>query len=412
MKLFWSWQADTPGNIGRHFVRDTLAEAVEVLKQPETVEEPSEAERRAMLHLDHDRKNVPGTPDLAPTILKKIEQSTVFIGDVTLVGRPLANASGAKGAKAKRFINSNVGIEYGYALHALTDAAILMVQNVHYGDRDRLPFDLQHKAGPIQYRLAPGASKEEIAAAKARLRGDLVTALRLYVAAATTSAPVFAEMPPKSGPAFFFDPMDKLAEIGEPGVDEIEYRYQEQRAFYLRLIPALDAKLKMAELTARVQGHAVQTLSNTFGGIQRRNGHGIISCNPRGGTSDALVSLTQVFRNGELWGITSELLVLYLGRDTIPVGKLESVYRRVLANFLSIAEEALGLAAPFTIEFGATGLRDVWLGLGQHDLRGPIHDDQVVVRRVLNGTSPAAQAKVLGDFVAELFDRAGEARAA
>ena len=24
MKIFWSWQSDTPGKTGRHFVRDAL----------------------------------------------------------------------------------------------------------------------------------------------------------------------------------------------------------------------------------------------------------------------------------------------------------------------------------------------------------------------------------------------------
>ena len=58
MKVFWSWQSDTPGKIGRHFVRDALAAAIEVLKQPEDVEEPVERDTREALHLDHDRKGV------------------------------------------------------------------------------------------------------------------------------------------------------------------------------------------------------------------------------------------------------------------------------------------------------------------------------------------------------------------
>lgn len=65
MKIFWSWQSDTPGKIGRHFVRDALAEAIEVLRQPNEIEEPSEREARETIELDHDRKGVPGSPDLA-----------------------------------------------------------------------------------------------------------------------------------------------------------------------------------------------------------------------------------------------------------------------------------------------------------------------------------------------------------
>jgi hypothetical protein len=39
MKIFWSWQSDTPGNIGRYLVRDALNDAIEKLKQDEGVED-------------------------------------------------------------------------------------------------------------------------------------------------------------------------------------------------------------------------------------------------------------------------------------------------------------------------------------------------------------------------------------
>jgi hypothetical protein len=37
MKVFWSWQADTPGNVGRFFVRDALAEVIKALKTDEDI---------------------------------------------------------------------------------------------------------------------------------------------------------------------------------------------------------------------------------------------------------------------------------------------------------------------------------------------------------------------------------------
>src|SRR5277367_1754093 len=82
------------------------------------------------------------------------------------------------------------------ALRALTDARVLMIQNVHYGDREELPFDLKHKAGPIQFRLAPDATKAIIDAEHVRLRTVLVDALRPYVgtaASAGAAAPKFEE---------------------------------------------------------------------------------------------------------------------------------------------------------------------------------------------------------------------------
>ena len=149
MKIFWSWQFDTPGKTGRHFVWDVLADAIAVLKEPSDVEEPSEREAREALHLEDDRKGVEGSPDLAPTIFKKIDRAAVFIADVTLVGERSISADSPTEAPPKKLINSNVAIECGYALRAFTDARVLMIQNVHYGDREELPFDLKHKAGPI-----------------------------------------------------------------------------------------------------------------------------------------------------------------------------------------------------------------------------------------------------------------------
>jgi hypothetical protein len=137
MKIFWSWQSDTPKEIGRFFVRDALREAIQALKTDEDLLEPVEREAAAKLELDSDRQGVPGTPDLAATIFEKIEAADVFLADVSLVG---ATPDG------KKLINSNVAIEYGHAHHALTFRRVLMVQNNHHGDGDALPFDLRQKS--------------------------------------------------------------------------------------------------------------------------------------------------------------------------------------------------------------------------------------------------------------------------
>src|SRR5215218_1737643 len=115
MKIFWSWQSDTPGKTGRHFVRDALLVAITTLKEAPDVEEPTSAENREGLHLDQDRQGVSGSPDLARTIFEKIDCATVFVADVTLVG--------SSDDGSKRLINSNVAIEYGHAHHALGDKA-------------------------------------------------------------------------------------------------------------------------------------------------------------------------------------------------------------------------------------------------------------------------------------------------
>ena len=147
MKVFWSWQSDTHGNTGRHFIKETLEIAIKELKEEIEVDEPNRE-----LHLDHDRKGVPGSPDLVNTILEKIRATSIFIADVTPVGQT---------ANGKPLINSNVAIELGYALANIGDQGLLMVLNSYYGNRDSLPFDLKQKAGPIIFSLKPDASKAE-----------------------------------------------------------------------------------------------------------------------------------------------------------------------------------------------------------------------------------------------------------
>jgi hypothetical protein len=120
MKVFWSWQADTPGKTGRHFVRDALSEAIDALKADKDIIEPSEREARDALELDHDRQGVSGSPDLAATIFRKIDETAVFIADVTAVG-----TTGA----AKKLINSNVAIEYGHAHLCLSE-----IKHAHTND--------------------------------------------------------------------------------------------------------------------------------------------------------------------------------------------------------------------------------------------------------------------------------------
>jgi hypothetical protein len=179
MKVFWSWQSDTPGKIGRHFVRDALNAAIERLKEPPEIEEPTAREARSAMHLDHDREGIPGSPDLARVILEKIDQSAVFVADVTPVAMTTTQTEKTQG---KKVINPNVAIELGYALHAIGDRALLMVMNEHYGNRADLPFDLHSKAGPITFTLAPGADRKTITAVSRQLTSRLIEALELCIA--------------------------------------------------------------------------------------------------------------------------------------------------------------------------------------------------------------------------------------
>lgn len=415
MKVFWSWQADTPGKIGRHFVRDALAEAIKALKEPEDVEEPSERDTREALHLDHDRQGVSGSPALAPTIFGKIERSAVFVADVTLVAE-IAESN-------KKLINSNVAIEYGYASHALSDESILMVQNTFYGERDDLPFDLKYKVGPIQYRLEPNATKHEIDAGRNRLRGILVNALRPYlnrVSLRQSVPPKFAEVVSTTNPAFYWAPGEILAQLEDHGSsifrrsDNViyEYRFDEPRAFYLRLIPTSPKSelLRLTALTTLADRRRVDVLTRAaYQTSSARNSHGAIVYEAHG-ESRVPNAITQLFRNGEIWGVTRDLFAEFQGDTVIPDVSVANFYSRVLENYIMIIRE-LGFDPPYTVEMGAVGLAGARLSMPppnpMNQVSGPIHQNQLPIRRVLNDTAPASRDAIVSEFRRSLYDLAG-----
>jgi len=164
MKVFWSWQSDTPGRTGRFLVRDALQRAIEKLKLSPDVED---AQRD--IELDHDIKGVTGSPDLARTIFEKIDKSTIVVADVTIVGST---------TEGKKLINSNVAIELGYAFHARTDKNVLLVFNRRYGPHEDLPFDLRHKGGAITFDLAAEARRDEIQEQQTLLTDSFARSLR------------------------------------------------------------------------------------------------------------------------------------------------------------------------------------------------------------------------------------------
>lgn len=239
MIIFWSWQSDIPKEIGRFFVRDALREAIQALKTDQELLEPVEREAASRLAMDSDRQGVPGSPDLAATIFEKIEQADVFLADVTLVGET---------PDGKKLINSNVAIEYGHAHRALGARRVLMVQNLHYGDGDALPFDLRKKSWPLNYTLAPGASKAQIKAERDKLKAQFVAALRPYLSLAMAAAPEHVPTPTTFTKAVFFPPGEIVAQNHAPAPDAIDYRFSQRQALYLRLMPVRHVRHRSSSL--------------------------------------------------------------------------------------------------------------------------------------------------------------------
>lgn len=424
MKVFWSWQSDTPGKTGRHFVRDVLQAVVDEIKQSLEVEEPTEREAREPIHLDHDRKGVSGSPDLARLILEKIQQSAVFVADVTPVGTVYERPEDRDLKIVKKIINPNVAIELGYALHAISDRALLMVVNEFYGDRADLPFDLQSKAGPITFNLAPNATKSVIETEARSLKGKLLEAVRLCLSA--KPEPVlrresFAEIMPVQSPALYFTPQAVLANFGAPG--EHEYRLEADRVAYLRLFPTYaQPAVGLAKVADVFDARKPCPMTMVIGGLPTRNRYGPIIIDPIAATS--IAGLTQGFASGELWGLNGKVFLpqqLQLGfpprsevRIVIPMISFEKLYVRVLRNYIAVAAAEFKLEPPFTVEFGATGLEDSYLAVpgaqGNGEIIGPIMEPSITSRQSLFEINDTAILLALRSYFDKVYDMAACSR--
>ena len=406
MKVFWSWQSDTPGKIGRHFIRGVLEDTLAQLKAGDELDEPA----RQDLHLDHDRKGVPGSPDLAKAILEKVRNSVVFVADVTPVG---------KTNDGKPLINSNVAIELGYALPVVGDDGLLMVFNEAYGVRESLPFDLRHKAGPITYNLPPDANKEQIARARALLVGSFKTALKDCLEAkrasiGNVSQDTHDEIPATGSCAEYWDSGEALVSRQMMDVKDDALRYLTPALLYLRIIPkvAMDP-LKERETSDLVFGIKVQPLNSHIGrgASHGRNKHGgmtfsFVVNNGRG----VLLSSTQIFRNRELWGIDSTILTK---EKTIPSRIYEEVLISGLNHYISFGEKHLGYKCPLIIEAGAACVEGYRMAMGQGYTErywGPVFRPNICSRQELVDTRQESINLVLINIFEDFFDAVGASR--
>ncbi|XUJ36019.1 hypothetical protein ACQ5SK_12635 [Bradyrhizobium japonicum] len=214
-----------------------------------------------------------------------------------------------------------------------------MVQNLHYGDGDALPFDLRQKSWPLHYSLAPGASKAEIKAERDKLKVQFVAALRPYLTMAAAAAPDHVPTSTTFTEAVFFQPGEILAQNHMPPPDAIDYSFSRRDALYLRLVPvgARATPLKLTRLYDDVLNRRVDLLlRNLYMGVGDRNAYGAITYELHG-TATEPRAFTQVFPNGEFWAVTTEMFVHHQEDDLIPTTNVQSIFGRVLENFVVLS---------------------------------------------------------------------------
>ncbi len=164
--IFYSWQSDFHAKINRYFIRDCLDKVIKKLNGDNNMNEA--------VRLDQDTQGIPGTPDIANTIFKKIRESSAFVADLTL---------SSQSTGGKKSPNPNVLVELGYAFSAIGDSRVITVMNTAYGEPSDLPFDLNHKRWPIQYSLLESDlnDKTKITNVRNTLTDQLYTAIRLVL---------------------------------------------------------------------------------------------------------------------------------------------------------------------------------------------------------------------------------------
>jgi hypothetical protein len=157
-RVFYSWQSDLPNATNRSFIEAALERASKAIRKDESIElEPV---------IDRDTAGVSGAPDISATIFSKIERATVFVGDVSIIGK----------AARRPTPNPNVLIELGYAKKALGADRVLMVMNTAFGGPETLPFDLRMRR-VVTYDMPEKATdrSEERRRLESRLESELRT---------------------------------------------------------------------------------------------------------------------------------------------------------------------------------------------------------------------------------------------
>jgi hypothetical protein len=216
-------------------------------------------------------------------------------------------------APAKKLINPNVAIELGYALHALTDRALLMVMNEHYGSRADLPFDLQSKAGPIMFRLAPDADRRTITAEARQLTVRLVEALEPFIGQHVESARQqrpFPEAQAKDGPARFRAPGEALGIRDGAGFLDAgagnSISLASGSAVWLRVMPPFDPGKKWELRAALNQGINLPTLIGPANGTHTlRAEDGVGTCILYSVEEHQTDYVAFAFESGEVWAVST-----------------------------------------------------------------------------------------------------------
>jgi hypothetical protein len=392
MKVFYSWQSDTPNNVGRTFIRKALDAALNSLQL-------DEAERPVV---DQDTADVLGSPVIADTIFRKIREAVVIVADVTLTGQT---------SDGKRLINSNVAIELGYAIGNRGDSVLLKVMNTHYGLPDELPFDLKHRRWPVQFKLSPNAILQERRSEREALIRSFRQILQSYLETYRPLKEAFVPTPSTLNSASYWQREESFfPNSGRHESTEELLRYSSgQPLMYLRIWPRKKINPLAINTLADYEKSAIEPLGGGGGAwAAGRNKYGVLSHRSYDSES-TLASTTQVFRSGEIWGVNAYRLRSRPGYpNCVPTQAFEADLHQSLRQYLNVARTHFGYPPVIAVEGGLVSVENFVLSM-PHTFSGPIFEDVKITTEV-DMEAPESFDRALLTIFIGIFEAAGEIR--
>lgn len=339
--VFWSWQSDRSERETRHLVREAMVIALDRMMGASEIEE--------RLEIDHDTRGLPGSPDIVGAILAKIDAAAVFVADIT----PIAVSD-----RGKHVGNPNVLIELGYAKKALGPERVVTIWNTAFTDSrvEDLPFDLRGRRGPITYALHAGASREELAKARAFIVESLVD----RIGGCLDALPVAAPAPRPWQPSVEGDPSIWVAPGTPVRINEDwgsgTKVFVDGGRWYVRILPS---HFDSSALDNGVHAPFV----GGYGGFswgQATGGQLTYSGSVRADVEQELDAATMWFRGtGELWMMQTRISTDYRGRPCFYGDHIPEKWADLLASGLARLSGNGGVA-PYHVRLGVTGLAGLY----------------------------------------------------
>ena len=356
--VFFSWQADHPNREGRGLIEWALNRAIKKIRSDVEIEP---AAREAQI--DHDTQGVSGSPPIVDTIFQKIDKATVFVPDLTFVGRRVGG---------RPTPNPNVLIEYGYALKSLKHARIVPVMNVAHGEPtwDAMPFNMRHLRNPnATYNCPTDLGNDE----RNRVRQDLATKLERALRAVFESDDFKEGLPKPPAPSPFIPKPSSerrgvFRKAGEPlglldtgfyrGATEI--KLSEEPAVWFRVMPAFDPgrTWSVAEIDSMLKARLLDPLSRGWPGyslVRGPDGSGVYASIREPNVARAVA---YVFTTGEIWAADTFFLTPRDDGHRVIPNDVERSFRQSLVQFGDFLLNQLKISAPYR-----------WIA-GMDDLRG------------------------------------------